>query len=267
MRRYQVQPGTTIRLADWDPNDTREAPGEKSAAKDRLERLNRRLEQLQERLYAEQRHKVLIVLQGMDTSGKDGTIRHVFEGVNPQGVRVVSFKVPTPIELAHDFLWRVHPQVPGRGEIVIFNRSHYEDVLVVRVHELVAPSIWQARYQQINDFERLLAESGTTVLKFFLHIDKQEQQERLEARLRDPNKQWKFKLGDLKERARWDDYIAAYEQAIERTSTAWAPWTIVPANKKWYRNLVIATVLVETLEALRPRYPEPEENLDGVTVT
>jgi PPK2 family polyphosphate:nucleotide phosphotransferase len=266
MKRYRVEPGSRIDLSRRDAGDTSAFPGGKKDTEEVFEKLNARLEELQERLWAEHRHKVLVVLQGMDTSGKDGTIRHVFDGVNPAGVRVASFKTPTPKELDHDFLWRVHAEVPGRGEMVIFNRSHYEDVLVVRVHELVPPEVWKARYDQINDFERLLADSGTTILKFFLHIDADEQKERLRARLDDPSKRWKFRKGDLAERKLWPQYVEAYEDALSRTSTEHAPWTIVPANKKWYRNLVVATVLVEALEKLDPQYPEPEEDLDGVVI-
>jgi PPK2 family polyphosphate:nucleotide phosphotransferase len=202
----------------------------------------------------------------MDTSGKDGVIRHVFEGVNPQGVRVASFKVPTLEELDHDYLWRVHKQTPGRGEIVIFNRSHYEDVLVVRVHALVPEERWKRRYQQINDFERTLAEEGTILLKFFLHIDQDEQKERLQERLDDPNKHWKFNIGDLKERKLWDEYTRAYEDVLSKTSTRVAPWYIVPSNYKWYRNLVIARVLVDTLEGLDMHFPEPEGDLSQVKI-
>jgi PPK2 family polyphosphate:nucleotide phosphotransferase len=202
----------------------------------------------------------------MDTGGKDGTIRHVFDGVNPQGVKVASFKKPTPRELAHDYLWRVHPHTPGNGEIVIFNRSHYEDVLVVRVHELVPKKVWNRRYEQINDFERRLAEEGTTILKFFLHISKQEQKERLRARLDEPDKNWKFSSGDLAERALWDDYQQAYEDVLSNTSTKWAPWYIIPADQKWFRNLLISQILVDTLERLKMRYPEAEEGLDGVVI-
>jgi PPK2 family polyphosphate:nucleotide phosphotransferase len=266
MERYRIKPGSRVRLKDWDPEDTGGFDGDKQDGKQRLQELNDRLEELQERLYAEHRHKVLIVLQGMDTSGKDGVIRLVFDGVNPQGVKVAAFKVPTAEELDHDFLWRIHPKVPGRGEIVIFNRSHYEDLLVVRVHDLVPKRVWEPRFDQINQFERLLAESGTTILKFFLHIDKDEQKKRLEARLEDKNKRWKFRKGDLAERKRWNDYVEAYEDVLTKCSTDWASWYVVPSNAKWYRNLVIATVVVEALERLDPRYPEPEEDLDGVTV-
>ena len=205
MKRFRVKPGGKIDLSEFDPAAT---PGfNRKEADARLQELNDRLEALQEALWAEHRHQVLVVLQGMDTSGKDGTIRHVFEGVNPLGVRVAAFKAPTPEELEHDFLWRVHARVPGRGEMVIFNRSHYEDVLVARVQKLVPPEVWKQRYDQINDFERLLADTGTTVLKFFLHISKDEQKERLQARLDDPQKQWKFRKGDLVDRALWDEYL------------------------------------------------------------
>ncbi|MFQ5592577.1 MAG: polyphosphate kinase 2 family protein [Anaerolineae bacterium] len=257
MKRYRVQPASRIDLAEWDPDDKHAFPVEKVEGYERLSGLNRELEELQELLYAEHKHKVLIVLQAMDTGGKDGTIRHVFEGVNPQGVRVASFKKPTPEELAHDFLWRVHKQVPGRGEIVIFNRSHYEDVLVVRVRKLAPKEVWSRRHDHINAFERLLAEEGTTILKFFLHIDLDEQKERLQARLDEPHKRWKFNPADLDDRKLWPQYIEAYEDAISKTSTDWAPWYIVPANRKWYRNLVVGSIIVETLKGLNMRYPQP----------
>jgi PPK2 family polyphosphate:nucleotide phosphotransferase len=240
--------------------------GKKKEGRQRLLELNERLEALQELLYAEHKHKVLVVLQAMDTGGKDGTIRHVFEGVNPQGVRVAGFKVPTREELDHDYLWRVHKQVPGKGEIVIFNRSHYEDVLVVRVHSLVPEEVWSKRYEQINAFERMLAEEGTTILKFFLHIDLEEQRERLQARLDEPNKHWKFNPSDLKERKLWPAYIRAYEDAISKTSTEWAPWHIVPANRKWYRNVVVGTIMVETLEGLDMRFPEADFNPSEIEI-
>jgi PPK2 family polyphosphate:nucleotide phosphotransferase len=257
MERYRVKPGERVDLSRWDPNDKSAFPVKKKKGRAHLLELNLRLEALQELLYAEHKHKILIVLQGMDTAGKDGTIRHVFEGVNPQGVRVAGFKQPTPQELDHDFLWRVHRQTPGRGEIVIFNRSHYEDVLVVRVHNLAAEEVWSKRYRHIKEFERLLADEGTTILKFFLHIDLDEQRARLQARLDEPAKHWKFNPADLKERKRWPEYIRAYQDALSQTSTEWAPWIIVPANRKWYRNLVVGTTIVETLEALNMRYPEP----------
>ncbi len=266
MERYRVKPGAKIDLAELDAGSTKGFKGSKKDAEERLLELNGKLEALQEALWAEHKHKVLVVLQGMDTSGKDGTIRHVFEGVNPLGVRVASFKAPTAEELDHDFLWRVHPEVPGRGEMVIFNRSHYEDVIAVRVKRLAPPGVWRLRYRQINDFERLLAQTGTVILKFFLHIDKDEQKERLQARIDDPAKRWKFRRGDLDDRQLWPEFTAAYEEALSRTTQDYAPWYVVPANRKWYRNLVIATVLVEALERLDIQIPEPEEDLQGVVI-
>ena len=266
MKKYRVKPDAKVNLSEWDPNDTGDFNGSKKEGLAQVEKLNDKLEELQELLYAENKHKVLVVLQAMDTGGKDGAIRRVFDGVNPSGVRVASFKAPTAEELNHDYLWRVHKQVPGKGEIVIFNRSHYEDVLIVRVHNIVPPDVWSKRYDQINDFERLLAENGTTILKFYLHIDMNEQKERLQARLDDPTKHWKFHRADLDERKRWPDYMQAYEDMLSKTSTDDAPWTIVPANRKWYRDLVISSVLVETLEGLKINYPEPEENLDEVVI-
>ena len=266
MKQCLVKPGEKVKLSKWDPNDKGDFEGGKKEGRAEVAKLNVKLEALQELLYAEGKHKVLIVLQAMDTGGKDGTIRHVFEGVNPQGVKVASFKVPTPEELSHDYLWRIHKEAPGNGQIVIFNRSHYEDVLVVRVHKLVPPEVWKERFEQINQFERTLAESGTTILKFYLHISLDEQKERLQARLDEPDKNWKFSLGDLKERKLWSDYMTAYEDVLSKTSTKYAPWYIVPANRKWYRDLVISSVLVDTLESLKMKYPEPEENLDGIVV-
>ncbi len=266
MNKYRAAPGEKIKISDWDPNDKSKFDGNKLQAQKRLEELNYELEALQELLYAEHKHRVLVVLQAMDTGGKDGTIRHVFEGVNPQGVKVASFKVPTREELDHDYLWRVHKQTPGKGEIVIFNRSHYEDVLVVRVHKLVPKEAWALRYEQINEFERLLYEEGTTILKFFLQIDLKEQKERLQARLDDPNKLWKFSLGDLEERKLWPEYTKAYEDVLSKTSTKWAPWYIVPANRKWYRNLVVASIIVDALKRLDMSYPQPEDDLSQVEI-
>lgn len=266
MDRYRGKPGDQIDLRQWDPNDIGAFIGGKKEAKEALDALNDRLEELQELLYAENKHKLLVVLQAMDSGGKDGTIRHVFEGVNPQGVKVASFKVPTKEELAHDYLWRAHKVTPGKGEIVIFNRSHYEDVLVVRVHNLVPHEVWGKRYEHINQFERMLADEGTTILKFFLHIDLQEQKERLQARLDNPQKQWKFSLGDLDERKLWPEYTRAYQDVLNKTSTEWAPWFIVPSNHKWYRNYVIASILVDSLEGLDMHYPQPEDDLSGVVI-
>jgi PPK2 family polyphosphate:nucleotide phosphotransferase len=266
MERYLVKPGEKVKLSEWDPNDTGDFKGGKQAGLVEIAKLNEKLEVLQELLFAEHKHKVLIVLQAMDTGGKDGVIRRVFDGVNPQGVRVAGFKVPTREELDHDYLWRVHKVTPGNGEMMIFNRSHYEDVLVVRVHNLVPPNVWKRRFDQINQFERLLAENGTTILKFYLHIDRDEQKERLQARLEEPDKRWKFSLGDLEERKLWPDYMQAYEDVLSKTSSEYAPWYIVPANRKWYRDLVISSVLVETLQSLKMKFPEPEDDLNGVVI-
>jgi PPK2 family polyphosphate:nucleotide phosphotransferase len=250
---YRIKPRSKVNLGDFDPSDASAFDGDKQKSKEVLADLNSEMADLQERLYAEHKHSLLIILQGMDTSGKDGTIEHVFDGVNPQGVRVASFKVPTAEETSHDFLWRIHKQTPGKGEITIFNRSHYEDVLVVRVHELVPKKVWGKRYQDINNFEKNLAAEGTTILKFFLHISKAEQKQRFLDRLADPAKHWKFNPGDLKERERWDDYQKAYEDAIAETSTKYAPWYIVPADRKWFRNLFIASILVQVLKDLDPQ--------------
>lgn len=266
MERYRVIQGSRVDLGDWDPNDKSAFPERKKEGRKRLLELNEQLEELQELLYAEHKHKVLIVLQAMDTGGKDGTIRHVFEGVNPQGVRVAGFKKPTPQELDHDYLWRVHRQTPGRGEIVIFNRSHYEDVLVVRVHSLVPQEVWSKRYDHINAFERTLVDEGTTMVKFFLHIDLEEQKQRFQARLDEPHKHWKFNPADLDERKLWPEYVRAYEDTLSRTSTDWAPWYIVPANRKWYRNLVVGTVITETLASLDMQYPEPDFDPAGIQI-
>lgn len=228
--------------------------------------LRKRLADLQLRLYAENKHQVLIVLQAMDAGGKDGTIRNVFRGVNPQGVQVTSFKVPSRLELAHDFLWRIHQAVPARGMISVFNRSHYEDVLVVRVHNIVPEEVWRPRYEMINDFEKMLAATGTTILKFYLHISKEEQRNRFQDRVDRPEKNWKFSFDDLEKRKLWDDYMAAYEEMLNRTNTPWAPWHVIPADRKWYRNLAIVQAIVSSIEGLDPQFPEPEQNLSGVTV-
>ncbi|MGI0090505.1 MAG: polyphosphate kinase 2 family protein [Nitrososphaerales archaeon] len=245
-----------VRLDDWDPDDTSSFDGDKKDALEKIDRLKKGLEALQERLYAERKHKVLLVLQAMDTGGKDSTIRLVFEGVNPQGVRVVSFGVPTQEEKDHDFLWRIHKRVPRNGEIVIFNRSHYEGVLVERVHKLVPERVWMQRYKEINDFERMLSDEGTLIVKFYLHISKGEQEERLEDRLKDPTKEWKFSPNDLPDRKLWKEYMKAYEDALEKTSTGWAPWYVVPANHKWFRDLIVASAIVNHLERLRMQYPK-----------
>jgi len=266
MKQFLIKPETKINLSKWDPNDTGDFKDGKKEGLAAVEKLNAKLDTLQELLFAEHKNKVLVVLQAMDTGGKDGTIRGVFRGVNPAGVRVAGFNVPTPEEIDHDYLWRIHKEVPGRGEMVIFNRSHYEDVLVVRVHNIVPPEVWSKRFDQINEFERSLAENGTTILKFYLHIDLDEQKQRLQARLDDPAKHWKFRLGDLDERKLWPDYMQAYEDVLSKTSTKYAPWYIVPANRKWFRDLVISSVLVDTLEGLKMKFPESKEKLNGVVV-
>jgi PPK2 family polyphosphate:nucleotide phosphotransferase len=269
MSKYRVTKKAGFKLSKYDPDDTGDfSPDKTGKAKARAElaELNAKLDSLQERLYANGRRKVLVVLQGMDTAGKGGTIRRVFEGVNPSGVRVAPFKAPSEVELAHDFLWRIHPQVPGNGELVIFDRSHYEDVLIVRVRELVPETRWTARYKHIRDFEQMLVDEGTTIVKFFLHISKGEQAERLQARLDDPEKHWKFRLSDLHERQLWDHYQAAFEDAIKETSTPTAPWVVVPADHKWFRDVVVCRELVDTLESLDLTYPESPDDLTGVVV-
>jgi PPK2 family polyphosphate:nucleotide phosphotransferase len=257
--------GEKVKLKDYDPEYTGKNNSEDEAESKQAKDLEK-LRDLQEVFFADGRFSLLVVLQGMDTSGKDGAIEHVFHGVNPQGVQVASFKRPSEEELAHDYLWRVHQQTPRRGQIVVFNRSHYEDVLVVRVHSLVPKDVWRKRYDQINDFEQHLVENGTTILKFFLYISKDEQKQRLQARLDDPNKRWKFAVGDLKERELWDDYVDAYEDVLSKTNTESAPWHVVPANKKWYRNFVITRKIVETLEGMGLKYPEPKDDLTNIVI-
>ena len=252
----KLEPGEKVKLRDIDPAATPDFRGSKAAAEEKREKMRATLDELQELMWAEHRRRLLIVLQGMDTSGKDGAIRYLMDGFNAAGVRVATFKKPTQPELEHDYLWRIHQQVPGNGEIVVFNRSHYEDVLIVRVHELVPEDTWRKRYEQINDFERMLTESGTTILKFFLHISKDEQKERLEERVADPAKHWKFNAGDLDERKLWDAYQKAYEDALEKTTTGHAPWYVVNANRKWYRNYVIGSVVIETMKKFGMSYPK-----------
>jgi PPK2 family polyphosphate:nucleotide phosphotransferase len=258
MKSIRLEPGNKIKLKDFDPSSTGEFEGHKRAGLNAVKGLLQKLDSLQELLYAEHKHKVLIVLQGMDTSGKDGTIRRVFEGVNPQGVRVASFKVPSAVEMDHDFLWRIHQEAPGKGEMVIFNRSHYEDVLVVRVHHLVPSNVWRVRYEQINDFERMLSQEGTLILKFFLNVSLDEQKLRLRARLEQETKQWKYNPGDLQERTLWKEYMQAYEDALNETTTDYAPWYVVPSDHKWFRDWVVASTIVQALEALNMRYPRPD---------
>ena len=263
--RYRVEPGEKIRLADIDPNET-EHYKKKKDVRDELKTQRLRIEELQARLYAENRQSLLIVLQAMDTGGKDGTIRGVFAGVNPQGCQVWSFKAPGTEELQHDFLWRYHRRTPPRGMITIFNRSHYEDVLITRVKQMITEDVWRHRYEMINEWEHMLTLNNTAIIKFFLYISKDEQKRRLESRLQDPNKHWKFSSNDIKERAFWDQYQLAFEDAINNCSTEYAPWYVVPANHKWYRNLVIARTIADTLEAMNPQYPQAEAGLDKIVI-
>jgi PPK2 family polyphosphate:nucleotide phosphotransferase len=263
LERFRVKPGAKVKLKEIDPGFKDRHESHKDAAEE-IEHYQQRLRALQDLLYAERRHSVLICLQALDTGGKDGTINHVLAAMNPQGCRVAAFKQPSAEEAAHDFLWRVHRAAPARGEVVIFNRSHYEDVLVVRVHELVPKEVWSRRYERINAFEKGLAEHDTQILKFYLHISKDEQLARFKARLEDPSKQWKISEADYKERKYWDDYVAAYEEALARCSTEHAPWFVVPADHKWFRNLAVARILVEHLEGLKMGYPKPTVDLDRI---
>ncbi|MHB8566340.1 MAG: polyphosphate kinase 2 family protein [Nitrososphaerales archaeon] len=253
--RFIIGPGSKVSLTHFNPGDTSSFDGEKKDALKEIQKLKMKIEKLQVMLYAEHKHAFLIILQAMDAGGKDSTIRLVFDGVNPQGVTVASFKKPTPEEQDHDFLWRIHKQVPSKGEIVIFNRSHYESVLVERVHKLAPKEEEGRRYEEINEFERMLCEEGTIILKFFLHIDYEEQRKRLKDRLDDPTKEWKFSENDLLERKLWSEYMIAYEKALEKTSSDRAPWYVVPSNHKWFRDLIVSRVIVKTLEKLDMRYP------------
>jgi PPK2 family polyphosphate:nucleotide phosphotransferase len=262
---YFAKPGKKLDLSKIDTSDKGTFKHKADAEPVVRKNLDKLIE-LQERLYAASTHALLIVIQAMDTGGKDGAIKHVFSGVNPQGCTVISFKQPTKLELAHDFLWRVHAATPPKGMIGIFNRSHYESVLVERVHELVPREVWSRRYDRINEFEKLLAEEGTTIIKFFLHISKDEQKKRLQARLDDPEKHWKFDPNDLNERKRWDDYQAAYEDALQKCSTNDAPWYIVPADHKWFRNWVISDTIVRTLEKLDLKYPPAAKGIEGLKI-
>ena len=265
LRELRVAPGEPARLGERNP-EARLGAEDKQHGLARLGQLVERLSVLHNRLYAESKHALLLVLQGMDTAGKDGVTRAVLSGVNPQGCRVESFKEPTPVELAHDFLWRVHMRCPERGEMAIFNRSHYEDVVVVRVRHLADEHVWRRRYEHIRAFEKLLTDEGTTVVKIFLHESRDEQRKRLQERIDDPEKRWKFRVGDLDDRDRWDDFRAAYEDAIRETSTDYAPWYVVPADHNWSRNLCVAEILVAALERLHPRIPEPDPGVESTTL-
>jgi PPK2 family polyphosphate:nucleotide phosphotransferase len=259
--RYRVEPGERIRLGDYETDDT-DAYARADAEAD-LASLVERIAELQARLYAEDSRSVLVVLQGIDAAGKDSTVRHVFSGTNPQGVRVYTYKEPTQEEAAHDFLWRYHADAPADGMIHVFNRSHYEDVLVVRVKGLAPEELWRSRYDSINDFERMLVREGTVVVKFFLHISKEAQLERFRERLERPDKHYKFSANDVRERRHWAEYADAYEDAVNLTSTPWAPWYVVPSDHKWFRNLVVARIVAATLETMNPRWPENDPEVEG----
>jgi PPK2 family polyphosphate:nucleotide phosphotransferase len=262
-KQFRVKAGQKLKLNKLDPTHKAKHASEPEA-KEETERYLKELARQQTLLYAEHKHSVLIVLQAMDAGGKDGTIKHVFSGVNPQGVRVARYNQPTPVESAHDFLWRVHPHAPANGEIVIFNRSHYEDVLVTRVHKLVSKATWTERYQNICDFEALLAESGTTILKFFLHISKEEQLARFAQRLDDSGRNWKISESDYSERKLWDVYVDAYEEAIRATSTDQAPWYIIPSNHKWFRNLAVSQIIADSMADLKLAFPPPAVDLADI---
>ncbi len=264
-KHFTIEPGQKVNLADYVTAPEKTDLNKKEAYK-RIKQNAEDMADMFRRLYAENTRSILLVLQGMDTAGKDGTIRTVMRGVNPRSCQVVSFKVPSEEERDHDFLWRVHKAVPRRGNIGIFNRSHYEDVLVVRVHSLVPESVWSQRYEQINNFESLLDACGTKIVKCFLHISKETQRERLQARVDEPDANWKFNPGDLKERKKWDNYQEAYTAALEKCSTKHAPWHVIPSDKKWYRNLVVSELLKETIEKMDPQYPAPESDVTGIVV-
>jgi PPK2 family polyphosphate:nucleotide phosphotransferase len=257
-----VPPDSRFRLSSVDPSYTHGVA--KEHARDKLEKNRERLAALQYLLYAEQKRALLVVLQGIDAAGKDGTISHVMTGMNPQGVVVAAFKVPEGPEKRHDFLWRVHNAVPEFGKIGIFNRSHYEDVLVARVHHLVPQSVWSKRYRQIGDLERMLSENGVTIVKFMLYISKEEQARRFRERLENPSKNWKFSEADIRERQYWDDYIQAYNDALRKCSAPYAPWYVVPADKKWFRNYAVANILIHTLEGMKLRLPAPVKDLSHI---
>jgi PPK2 family polyphosphate:nucleotide phosphotransferase len=253
--KYRVKKGSKLEFGNHDSSDKILYQGSKDEAETQFDVLQDELQQLQKMLYAQNKHRVLVVMQAMDTGGKDGCIKHVFSRIDPQGIHVRSFKKPTEEELAHDFLWRVHSKVPSTGQMVIFNRSHYEDIIAVRVKKLFPEEVWKRRQQHVLDFERMLAEEGTTIVKIFLHISRAEQKHRLESRLNNPAKHWKFNPDDLADRARWDDFMVAYQDVIGKTSTDLAPWYVVPADRKYYRNLCVARIMVDTLKQLNMKFP------------
>ena len=265
IKKLMVIEGKKINLQRLSP-DYNFSIDEEKAEYALKQNLKKRMSELQYRLYAERKNGLLIVFQGIDTSGKDSTIRHVISAFNPQSCAVKAFKEPTTEDLSHDFLWRIHKRAPSRGEIVVFNRSHYEDIIQPRVHKTIHKSIWSQRYEHINAFERCLSDNSIKIIKFFLHISKEEQRKRLEERMNDPSKQWKASESDITERKFWNNYTVAYQDIINRCSNLWAPWYIIPANKKWFRNLVVALIIVDTLERMKPKFPKPTINLSEMTI-
>ena len=265
IKKLMVIKGKKINLQRLSP-DYNFSIDEEKAEYVLKQNLKKRMSELQYRLYAERKNGLLIVFQGIDTSGKDSTIRHVISAFNPQSCAVKAFKEPTTEDLSHDFLWRIHKRAPSRGEIVVFNRSHYEDIIQPRVHKTIHKSIWSQRYEHINAFERCLSDNSIKIIKFFLHISKEEQRKRLEERMNDPSKQWKASESDITERKFWKNYTVAYQDIINRCSNLWAPWYIIPANKKWFRNLVVALIIVDTLERMKPKFPKPTINLSKMTI-
>lgn len=263
---FRVYPGQSVDLSQWPTTDEEFFPVNKTRGKDLLKQMNLQIDALQTLFYAEGKHRLLVVFQAMDTGGKDGTIRSVFEKMDPQGVRCAPFKKPSSLELAHDYLWRIHQQVPRNGEVVIFNRSHYEDILAVRVREIFPESVWSKRYDHIVNFEQMLTDEGTTIVKIFLHISREEQKERLQARLDEPDKHWKFNPGDLHDRALWSNFMTAYEDIFAKTSTNAAPWYLVPADRKWYRNLIVADIIIKTMRGLGMSYPKIDFDPAEITI-
>lgn len=263
---FRIAPGRHVAIEEIPTRDETLFPVGKKEGKKLFAKLEAEIDELQTRLYAEGKHRLLVVFQAMDTGGKDGTIRNVFNPMDPQGIRVASFKRPSSKELAHDYLWRVHREVPGDGETVIFNRSHYEDIIAVRVRGIFPESRWRKRYDHIVNFEKMLADEGTTIVKIFLNISHDEQKERLQARLDEPDKNWKFNPGDLDDRALWPQFMTAYNEVFEKTSTDFAPWYIVPADRKWYRNIVVADIIAKTLKGLKMQYPAVDFDPDSIKI-
>ena len=258
-KEYRIKEGAKVDLSKIDTDCAKLCPdGNKTNTLELFDELRNDIQKLQKVLYAQSKHRILVVIQAMDTGGKDGCVKHVFSRVDPQGIDVQSFKKPSEDDLSRDFLWRIHPHVPANGQIVVFNRSHYEDIIAVRVKKLYEDKVWKRRYRHVIEFERMLAEEGTTIIKLFLHISKDEQKQRLESRLVNPGKHWKFNPDDLKDRARWGEFMKVYEEMIEKTSTSYAPWHVIPADKKWYRNLCVSRLFVDTLKGLNLKFPEPD---------